>query len=415
MTQQIDSSVPWIISVDDHVVEPAHLFERWLPAKYQDEAPRVVRRHVRPITYRERGTMSEFTDDPNAPMADVWVFRKAEHMHRASIVLRLADAADDANRENIGVTYDEMRPGCYDPKARLADMDINHTQASLAFPSMPRFCGQMFHEQTGDDRDLGLALVRAYNDWMVEEWCGDSAGRLIPLCVSPLWDADAAAAEIVRNAERGVRAVTFSEIPYFLGLPSIHSGYWDPFFAACADTGTVVCLHIGSSSKMVKTSPDAPALVDVALTAQHAMVSLVDFVYSGVLERLPKLKLAFSEGQIGWIPYMLERMDAVYRDHAWAREGVVMKTLPSELFHRQVVGCFFDDHHGVDSAAEIGIDNMTFETDYPHADGTFPHSGQRAAEMLKTLSPEGAWKVLRGNAIRFFELDLPESPISRSM
>ena len=191
--------------------------------------------------------MSEFTDDPDAPVADVWVFRNAEHMHRASIVLRIDDAIDDASRENIGVTYDEMRPGCYDPTARLADMDLNHTQGSLAFPSMPRFCGQMFHEQTADDRALGLALVRAYNDWMVEEWCGDSGGRLIPLCVSPLWDADVAAAEIRRNADRGVRAVTFSEIPYFLGLPSIHSGYWDPFFAACADTGTVVCLHIGSS------------------------------------------------------------------------------------------------------------------------------------------------------------------------
>ena len=116
---------------------------------------------------------------------------------RVSLVLRNEDSAEEANRENIGVTYDEMRPGCYDPKARLADMDINHTQASLAFPSMPRFCGQMFHEQTPDDRDLGLALVRAYNDWMVEEWCGDSAGRLIPLCVSPLWDADQAAAERV--------------------------------------------------------------------------------------------------------------------------------------------------------------------------------------------------------------------------
>jgi predicted TIM-barrel fold metal-dependent hydrolase len=410
VTDTTETSAPWIISVDDHVVEPAHLFERWLPSKYQDEAPRVVRRHVRPITYRERGTMSEFTDDPDAPVADVWVFRNAEHMHRASIVLRIDDAIDDASRENIGVTYDEMRPGCYDPKARLADMDLNHTQGSLAFPSMPRFCGQMFHEQTADDRGLGLALVRAYNDWMVEEWCGDSGGRLIPLCVSPLWDADAAAAEIRRNADRGVRAVTFSEIPYFLGLPSIHSGYWDPFFAACADTGTVVCLHIGSSSKMMKTSPDAPALVDVALTAQHAMVSLVDFVYSGVLERLPNLKLAFSEGQIGWIPYMLERMDAVYRDHTWAREGVVMKTLPSELFRRQIIGCFFDDRHGVESAHEIGIDNLTFETDYPHADGTFPNSGTRAAEMLKVLSPDDARKVLRGNAIRFFELDLPETP-----
>ena len=117
------------------------------------------------------------------------------------------------------ITYDEMRPGCYEPKARLEDMDINWVEASLSFPTFPRFCGQTFLE--AKDRELAEACVYAYNDWMVEEWCGDSGGRLIPLTLIPLWDADLAAAEVRRNAARGVRAVCFSEIPPHLG-PAEH-------------------------------------------------------------------------------------------------------------------------------------------------------------------------------------------------
>nr|WP_311984689.1 amidohydrolase family protein [Parafrankia sp. CH37] len=102
-------------------------------------------------------------------------------------------------------------------------------------PHFPRFCGQTFAEAR--DTDLALACVRAYNDWMIDEWCADSGGRLIPLCLIPLWDAELAAAEVRRNAARGCRAVCFSEIPPHLGLPSIHSGSWEPFLAACVDTG----------------------------------------------------------------------------------------------------------------------------------------------------------------------------------
>ena len=179
-----------------------------------------------------------------------------------------------------------MRPGCYEPGARVRDMEMNHVEASLCFPTFPRFCGQTFLEAT-TDRDLGLACVEAYNDWMIEEWCGNSDGHLIPLCLIPLWDAELAAAEVRRNAERGARAVCFSEIPPHLGLPSIHSGFWDPFFAACEQTETVVCMHIGSSSKMPATSDDAPPSVAVTLSFNNAMASLTDFLFSGVLPRFP--------------------------------------------------------------------------------------------------------------------------------
>ena len=141
-----------------------------------------------------------------------------------------------------GVTYDDIAPGCYDPIARLADMDINHVEASLCFPNYPRFCGQLFSE--ADDLELGLLCVQAYNDWMIDEWCGSSGGRLIPLCIVPLWDAELAAKEIYRVAEKGCRAVAWSELPAWLGRPGLHGDFWDPFLKACEETQTVICMHI---------------------------------------------------------------------------------------------------------------------------------------------------------------------------
>jgi predicted TIM-barrel fold metal-dependent hydrolase len=309
-------------------------------------------------------------------------------------LLRL-DAAVGVPRDEVtitGVTYDDMRPGAYQVKPRLEDMDINHLEASLCFPTFPRFCGQTFTEAA--DKELARLCVEAYNDWMVEEWCAESSGRLIPLCLIPLWDAGLAAAEVRRNAARGVKAVCFSEIPPFLGLPSVHDpeNYWDPFFTACAETGTVINMHIGSSSKMPSTSADAPPAVGSTLTHTNATFSLVDFLFSGVLVRFPTLMLAYSEGQIGWIPYILERADNVPEP-------------PSMYFHRQIYGCFFDDAHGLRSVEEIGADNITYESDYPHSDSTWPHTKEIAERQMAHLDDATRRKIVRGNAIRLFGLD----------
>ncbi len=242
---------------------------------------------------------------------------------------------------------------------------------------------------------------------MVEEWCGDSGGRLLPLCIIPLWDAEKAAAEVRRNASRGVRAVCFSEIPPHLGLPSIHGGYWDPFFAACEETRTVVCMHIGSSSRMPATSADAPVAVAATLSFGNAMASLTDFLFSGVLIRFPRLILAYSEGQIGWLPYILERADDVWREHrAWGGVKDIVPEPPSTYFHRQVYGCFFRDQHGLDSLGVIGADRITFETDYPHTDSTWPDTRAVAEQMVRGLSDDDVYRIMRGNAIEMLGLGI---------
>jgi predicted TIM-barrel fold metal-dependent hydrolase len=392
--------LPRIISVDDHVVEPPHVWSEWLPAKFKDRGPRVERRGIGSMRHVGGGTYEQ-TFDPDGPQADCWFFEDLVYIHKRHVA---AVGFDRDDMTMSPITYDEMRPGCYDPKARIVDNDVNWVESSLCFPTFPRFCGQTFHEST-TDKELGLACVQAYNDWMVEEWCGDSGGGLIPLCLIPLWDAELAAAEVRRNAGRGVRAVAFSEIPAVLGLPSIHSGYWEPFFTACAETSTVVCMHIGSSSKMPATSSDAPPAVAATLSFGNAMNSMTDYLFSGVLVRHPDLRLAYSEGQIGWIPYILERADDVWEEHrAWGGVRDTIPEPPSTYYYRQIYGCFFRDHHGIESLHRVGVDNITFETDYPHTDSTWPNTKKVAEELMEGVPDDAVEKIMRGNAQRMLGL-----------
>jgi predicted TIM-barrel fold metal-dependent hydrolase len=392
--------IPKIVSVDDHVVEPPHVWSRWLPAEFRDRGPKIVRRGIRDIDYVGTATYVEHFDDESPTKVDCWIYEDLVYTHK-----RMVAAAGYSKEEQTltPITYDDMRPGCYDSKARLEDMDAGWVEASMCFPTLPRFCGQTFLEAR--DKDLALACVRAYNDWMAEEWCGDSGGRLIPLGIIPLWDAQLAGAEVRRNADRGFRAVCFSELPYHLGLPTIHSGNWDPFFAACADTGTAVAMHIGSSSKMPAASPDAPPSVSATLAFGNAMSSLVDFLMSGILVRFPDLNLLYAESQIGWIPYALQRVDQVWEDNqGWAQTKHIPEP-PSTYYYRSVFGCFINDPHGLRSLDEVGVGNVTAETDYPHSDSSWPDTKEIMTKLMAGLPADVVHRVLRGNAIDLLGLD----------
>jgi len=396
-----ERELPKFVSVDDHVVEPPHLFQTWLPEKYRNDprSPRVEDRGIAKMTYLG-GVRYDFEWDDSAPKSSCWFYEDLIAPHKRHVA-SVGFARDDMTMAPI--TYAEMRPGCYDPKARLEDMTVDGVESSLCFPTFPRFCGQTFAE--AKDKELALECVYAYNNWMVEEWCGDADGRLIPLPIIPLWDVDLAVAEVYRNAARGCTAVAFSEITAKLGLPTLHSGYWEPFFAACADTETVVCMHIGSSSQMPATSGDAPPAVAATLSFGNAMSSLSDFLFSGVLVRNPKLRLAYSEGQIGWLPYILERADDVWMEHrAWGGVKDVILEPPTTYYKDRVFGCFFRDRHGLESLHRIGEDQVTFETDYPHTDSTWPDTQKIFTEMVAHLDDETVYKIARGNAINMLRL-----------
>ena len=217
--------------------------------------------------------------------------------------------------------YNDIRPGSYQAAARIVDMNADHILMSMCFPSVTRFCGQIFWE--GKDHELGLTCVKAYNDWMIEEWCGTVPGRLVPLIIVPLWDPAEAAKEIERCASLGAKGISFCENPSRLGLPSLHSEdhFWDPLFAAAQDTGIPLCLHIGSSSSTYSTAPDAPLIASFTLTPVNAYATLVDWMYSGHFLRFPKLKVCLSESGVNWIPIFLEKIARDLDRQEWARDA----------------------------------------------------------------------------------------------
>jgi predicted TIM-barrel fold metal-dependent hydrolase len=393
--------IPRIISVDDHVIEPAHVWQDYLPAAFRDAGPRLIRVKGR-LRFEPRHMA--FREDQDGYWADCWSY--------AGILFPVTGgfAAVSFPRDqahNRAVLFEDILPGCYDRTARLADMDRNHTDASLCFPTFPRFCGQTFLER--GDRDLALACVLAYNDWMIGEWCADEArGHLIPLTLIPMWDPHLAAEEVRRCAAKGSHAIAFSENPAALGLPSVHTDAWDPLWTACQETDTVVNMHIGSSSTFSKTSDDAPPLVIIALTFEGASHALVDWLTCGVLARFPSLRIALSEGQVGWMPFLLERLDEAW-DHArgYAKTQEKVPERPSSYVPGRVFGCVFDDQVGLALRDRIGMGQIMFETDYPHGDSTFPHSKDTAATIASKagLSEQETWRLLRGNAISCYRLD----------
>jgi predicted TIM-barrel fold metal-dependent hydrolase len=401
-----DIDLPRIISVDDHILEPQDLWQSRVSAKDRDRAPRVERHYGR-IDWDMDGK-SRFVDDPDksspdSGWCDHWVYDDM----RWPIPAGFAGVTnEDADNGMVGTSYDEMREGCYDQKARIADMDLNGVEASLCFPSMPRFCGQTFLDRR--DKVFALECLRIYNDWMIDEWCGgDGVGRLIPLTLIPLWDVELAVEEVRRCAGKGSHAIAFSEIPAYLGLPSAHSKYWDPLFDVCEQTETVVNMHIGSSSTFNTTSKDAPHPVNAALTVQNSQGAFIDWILSGTFARFPQLRLALSEGQIGWMPYMMERLDSIWeRGDKYEADLRVRLPEPPSAYMKNIYGCIFDDVHGLKNRDAIGMSQILFEVDYPHYDSTFPESMGAAERLVRAagLNETETWQLLRGNAIECYRL-----------
>ena len=286
-------SLNWFVSVDDHLIEPARLWQERVPERWREMAPHIV-----------RDGDSEF-----------WVYEDRQ------IVTTGLNAVAGKRREEFSpepITYEDMRPGCYEPAARVADMDQGFVLSSLLFPSFPRYCGQVFHE--AKDKELALLCVRAWNDFILEEFADAYPGRFIPMMIIPLWDPPAAAKEIERTAARGAKSIAFSENPTKLGLPSIHTDYWDPVFRAAEEAELVLSMHVGSSSNLIRTSDDMPTLAFMAYSAAANQAgTLLDWLFSGNFEKFPGLKIALSEGSIGWIPYFLERAEQVVdKQRFWA-------------------------------------------------------------------------------------------------
>jgi predicted TIM-barrel fold metal-dependent hydrolase len=369
-----------IVSVDDHLVEPPHMFEGRLPARLQPAAPRIV-------------------EDEDGHQ--VWEF-EGEVYTQVGMNAVAGRRPDSVKLEPF--RFEQMRPGCYDVEARIADMDLIGMWASLNFPSMiTGFCGRVFF--SASDRELGLACIRAWNDWFHEEWYQRYPDRIIPLGIAYLADPAAAAAEIRRNAERGFKAVSMPERPHIVGLPSLWDReHWDPIIEACVETDTVVCLHVGSSG--VLNHPEgAPGLqLGATLFGQLSLHACAEWLWSSHAVRHPTLKIAMSEGGIGWVAMLLDRLDNIIDR---SRYGLGWDDRPADILRRNFWFCTIDDPATIDTRYRIGVENIMVEVDYPHGDSTWPDTQEVLRQAWGHIPTAELRAMCSENASRLFRHPLP--------
>ena len=300
--------------------------------------------------------------------------------------------------------YDEMRPGCYDVNERVRDMNAGGQLAGLNFPNWTGFAGQVLNQ--GPDANVNEVMIQAYNDWHVDEWCGAYPDRFIPCGILPLFDVDRAAAEVRRLASKGCHAVTFSENPEALNMPSIHSGEWDPLFAACVETETVLCCHLGSSSRTPMSATDAPAGVAMTTSPASTIYTLVDLVWAEFWTRFPTLKFSLTEGDIGWIPFFLWRAEHVREKHSgWTKHDFSQTGGPTQIFKDHILCCFIKETIFTPHLDELNIDHICWESDFPHSDGTWPNAPEEIVKSLADLTDDQINKITYQNAMREYNFD----------
>ncbi len=369
-----------IISVDDHVVEPPHTFAGRLPSALQDRAPRVVETHSG---------------------HQVWEFEGDRYTQVGM------NAVAGRRPETVTLEpfrFDQMRAGCYDVDARVHDMDLNGVWASVNFPSqITGFCGSVFFGVA--DPNLGLACIRAWNDWLFEEWYERYPTRIVPLGITYLAEPRIAADEIIRNAARGFTSVTFPERPHAIGLPSLWDRqHWDPIIEACVDTDTVISLHVGSSG-LADMPPGAPrSQLASTLFGQLSLNACAEWLWSEYPLRYPALKIALSEGGIDWAAMLLDRLDYIV-DHSNYGKGWVER--PSEVLQRNFWFCTLEDHSTIDTRYRIGVDHIMVEVDYPHGDSTWPDTQAVIGRAWGHIPPAELRAMCCENAATLYRHPLP--------
>jgi predicted TIM-barrel fold metal-dependent hydrolase len=369
-----------VISVDDHVVEPPDTFEGRIPSRLADRAPRIV-------------------ETPEGHQ--VWEF---EDQRFTQVGM---NAIAGRRPETYGLEpcrFDQMRPGCFDIEARVRDMDINGVWASVNFPSqITGFCGRVFFAAA--DGDLGLACVRAWNDWLFEAWYQPYPDRIVPLGITFLADPDLAVAEIRRNAARGFTSITLPERPHEIGLPSLWDRpHWDPIMAAIVETDTVVSLHVGSSG-LSPSPPGAPVLqLGATLFGQQSLTACTEWLWSGYPTRYPTLKIAMSEGGIGWVAMLMDRLDNMVDRSGY---GLGWDMRPADVLARNFWFCTLDDPSTIDTRHRIGVENIMVEVDYPHGDGTWPDTQDVIARYWGHLPGAELRAICSENAAALYRHPLP--------
>jgi predicted TIM-barrel fold metal-dependent hydrolase len=373
-----------VISTDDHLQEPPDTWtSRMSKAKWGDRIPHIER---------------------DSEGLDHW------HIYgKPSVISGIASVRGIMPPGKPPLTWEEVPRKSYVPAERIEAMDEDGVDVHTFFGNITGAAGNTFSDPDYDE-EFRLDCIRAYNDFQIDEWAAPHPGRFITLANLPMWDVDAAVAELQRMARRGVNGISFA-FPEQWGYKPVSDPYWDPLWAAAQDADLSINFHVGSGASMgLKRLPaftPKSHLIFVALTSTKAITANIEvmttLLFSPIMPRFPRLKIVSSESGIGWVPYLLE-----VADHQWEAQDLRhhgMPDRPSEMFHRQCYVNFWFEELGPKQLRNlIGIDNIMWESDFPHGTGTYPNSRKYIEQSMSSFTPEERRKVLVDNPRRVFNL-----------
>jgi predicted TIM-barrel fold metal-dependent hydrolase len=366
-----------LIDADCHTLEPAHIWREWLPRPFHDRAPQLVK--------DEEG-------------GDAWSFGAGKPLMYIGLV-----ATPGLRFEEIkwrGYTYDRIRKGCWDGKARLEDMDQDGVDAEFLFPSQRT----MYHFMGNPDVEFHRAGVRAYNDWLHDEFCANAPLRLFGLAQMPNLGVEEAIAELRRCKDKGMRGAILTAWPN--GGDTLGSED-DRFFAAAEELEMPISIHIRivlPSRKATGALEGPAAIANMALAGMSLFPEVMcEIIMGGVHDRFPRLTFLGVETDVGWIPAALEQLDEFYWRNR-AHTGIAIRRLPSEYFHDHWCCTFIHDRHGVRNRYEVGVRNMAWSTDYPHHGNDWPYSRKVVGELLADVPAPERYDICAGNMVRIYRL-----------
>lgn len=365
----------WLFSADNHVDEPVNLWDEHLPEHLKHLAPRVEIEGNKALIKVENSLITAF------PVPEDFAAG--------------ADGFASVMKARDFEAISESRT----PDARLRDLDSDGIWAEVMFPNR-----LMFMLYRLSNPEFQTTMCRLYNDWLADEFIGDS-DRFIPIGVLPVLDVPSSVAEMRRLAKRGFRGVLMPA--HSDGLPHAynHPSY-DDIWAAAADLGLVVHFHAGSGRDVQPARNPGGAVINFVLTTGGPQETVVYLCGSGVLARHPQLRVSMVETGSGWLAWILGAMDEGYREH-----GMFVKPrldeLPSEYFRRQGAVTFMNDPVGFHNVNFTGDRCLMWGSDYPHPEGTFPNSRTYLQEQLVGVPADIAANVLVHNASRLYRVDVP--------
>lgn len=377
------------ISSDSHLEIPPDRWAHRVPDKYRDRAPRRIR-----LSNGGDGFLVE-----------------GRPLQRGG--MNLFSGKDPEKFIPLGIRWDECA-GTGSPEQRLQEQDQDGIDAEVLYPGP----GSRLLLTGVKDKASYLALLRAYNDWLAEEFCAVAPDRLIGLGLLPETGIDDAIAEMEHCAKLGLKGVDLAAWPGGQNYPTPADG---KFWAAVIDLDMPLTIHIAIGG--VRTRPAFKYPVEpegdqrpntdlVERLTRYALaggVNAVQMVIAGVFDRSPKLKVFFAENQIGWIPNFYEQLDNNYRvNHYWAEKLFGVKRLarlPSEYIKEHCYWGFMYNPVGVRMRHEVGVDRVMWSSDFPHIESDWPNSMRIIQEMFAGVPEEETYKMIAGNAIDFFHLD----------